>query len=440
MSSERLVLALALVGCSGGDDAGDPPDRGVRDLSATPLDTMPTVLEVTWRTAEPTAGRVRFGVGAARDRVTPEQAPATEHRVLLVGLPSESAVELQVEIDGDAVGEPLTAATGALPGEAPALTVEGGGNDHFTATVLMREQAARVVLLDPEGRVTWLHEDRRGLSVFRARVAHDGEGIVYLSSIVQGGPSPDSRLVRVGWDGLETEEIAIPDLAHDFVELPDGTLVALAYETRGDVLGNALIEIPPGGDPRPVWSSWDCFDPAVHLSDDPPQGWTHANALDWDPSADAFLVGMRNLNGITQVDRATGACAWTLGGIAGDVAIQGEQRFRHQHQFERTDDGLLVFDNDGMPGQESRILAFSLDPAAKTAKVLGQLGADPPLFSFILGDVHRVDGGDTLVVWSAPGKMDRLDASGARTFRVSAPEGTLMGFAHWLPDPYVVPE
>ncbi len=439
MFRERaLVMVALLVACSDGNDDGPPGGSGVRDLTAAPLAGMPTVLEVTWTTDDPTAGRVVFGLGGATDRATPEQPEDTEHRALLVGLPQDELVTLQVEA-GDLASDVLEVATGALDGPLPPLTVTGGGNDHFSTLVLMAEDRARIVLLDPEGRITWSHVDTRGLSVFKARVAHDGKGIVYLSSIVRGGPSPDSVLVRVDWDGSERSVIPVPDLAHDFVELADGTLVALAYETRGEVLGNALIEIPPGGSPRSIWSSWDCFDPVVHESDDPPQGWTHTNALDYDPATDSFLVGMRNLNGITSVDRATGTCAWTLGGIAGDVAISGEPRFRHQHQFERTEDGLIVFDNDGAPGQVSRVLEFSLDPGAKTATVLGQLEADPPLFSFILGDVHRVENGDTLVVWSAASTMDRLDPSGARTFRVETPPGVLLGFAQWLRDPYLVP-
>jgi hypothetical protein len=434
-----VALAVALAGCSGGAGKdGPPPASGVLDLAAAPLAGMPTVLEVTWRTEEPSTGRVAFGLDGATDRVTPEQEEGTEHRALLVGLPQEQVVTLRV--DGEPASDELDATTGAIPGAVPQFSVSGEGFGHFTTTVTMLGDRARIVLLDPEGRVTWVYEDPRSLSVFRARLAHDGTGIVYLSSIVRGGPSPDSALIRVDWDGTERAVIPVPDLAHDFVELADGTLVALAYETRGEVLGNALIEIPPGGSPRPTWSTWDCFDPVAHESDDPAQGWTHANALDYDADRDQFLVGMRNLNGITAVDRSTGACAWTLGGIAGDVSITGEQRFRHQHQFERTPDGLVVFDNDGSPGQESRILEFSLDPAAKTARVLGTLEADPPLFSFILGDVHRTDDGSTLVVWSEEGTMDRLDATGARTFRLEAPDGVLFGFAQWVLDPYVIPE
>lgn len=441
MSRERAVAAvLALAACTDGGDDG-PPSRGVeiRDVAVTPLAGMPTVLEVTWSTSAPTTGVVRFGLDGATNRATPAQPEGTDHRALLVGLPPE--VDVTVEIDaGDAASDPVVASTGALPGAAPTIAAEGEPFGWFTTIVAMKDDVARVLLLDPEGRVTWVHEDTRGLSVFRARLAHDGSGIVYLSSIVRGGPSPDSVLVHVAWDGTETEVVPVPDLAHDFVELADGTIVALAYERRGDVLGNALVEVPPGGEPRTIWTSWDCFDPDAHPSDDPAQGWTHTNALDYDAAEDAFLVGMRNLNGITQVDRTTGACAWTLGGVAGDVAITGEQRFRHQHQFERTADGLLVFDNDGMPGQESRVLAFSLDPDARTAKVEGQLVADPPLFSFILGDVHRGDDGDTLIVWSVPGTIDRVRPDGTRAARLTAADGVMLGFAHWVLDPWQIPD
>lgn len=280
---------LAVLAACGGDDE-KPPGSGVRDLVATPLASMPTVVEVTWRTDEPSTGAVVFSAAGGPERTTPEQPSDTEHRALLVGLPPQSEVTVRVEA-GELGSDEVTATTGAVPGVVPPLRVEGGGNDQFTFTSVMEEARARVVVLDPEGRVVWMHVDERGLSVFRVRPAHDGDGVMYLSSIVRGGPSPESELVRVGWDGVESRVVAVPDLAHDFVELPDGTVVALAYEQRGDVLGNALVEIPPSGEPRTIWTTWDCFDPVAFPGDDPAQGWTHTNALDYDAVNDVFLVG-----------------------------------------------------------------------------------------------------------------------------------------------------
>lgn len=430
----ELVLA-ALLGCHGQGKDGPPPgDGAILDLAAEPVATMPTVLRVTWRTDGPSRGAVRFGVAGEDVRTTPEQAESERHEALLVGLPPEVPVELHVE-SGAQTSEALTVRTGALPIAVPPVTVSGGGNDRFTFTSMLTEDRELVVLLDPQGRVTWAHEDTRGLSLFRVRPSFDGAGLVYLSSIVRGGPSPDSEVVRVGWDGVETSAIAVPDLAHDFVELEDGTVVALAYEQRGDVLGNALLEIPPdGGAPTALWTSWDCFDPLATPGDDPAQGWTHTNALDLDPIDDVFLVGLRNLDGITAVDRATGACLWTLGGPAGDVEVTGA-RFHHAHQFERIPGGMLVFDNDGAPGQVSRVIAYDFDPDAGTARSTGEIVADPPLFSFILGDVHRLDDGGTMVIWSAAGTLDRYDADGVRGFRAEAPPSVLFGFAWWTADP-----
>jgi hypothetical protein len=425
---------LAVLAACGGDDE-KPPGSGVRDLVATPLASMPTVVEVTWRTDEPSTGAVVFSAAGGPERTTPEQPSDTEHRALLVGLPPQSEVTVRVEA-GELGSDEVTATTGAVPGVVPPLRVEGGGNDQFTFTSVMEEARARVVVLDPEGRVVWMHVDERGLSVFRVRPAHDGDGVMYLSSIVRGGPSPESELVRVGWDGVESRVVAVPDLAHDFVELPDGTVVALAYEQRGDVLGNALVEIPPSGEPRTIWTTWDCFDPVAFPGDDPAQGWTHTNALDYDAVNDVFLVGMRNLDAITAVNPSTGACEWTIGGPVGDVDIDGD-RFHHAHQFERTADGLLVFDNDGAPGQVSRVLEYALDPEAKTAESVGSIIADPPLFSFILGDIHRLEGGDTMVVWSAASVLDRYDPAGERTFRATGPDGMPFGFAWWTSDPLV---
>ena len=194
-----------------------------------------------------------------------------------------------------------------------------------------------------------------------------------------------------------------------------------------------LVEISPDGTVRDIWSAWDCYDPVTNPSIDIDHGWTHANAMDYDAAADAFQISLRNLTTIVQVDRATGACDWGVGGSAGTVTIDGPTFF-HQHQFQRHPGRLLVFDNDGAPGFTSRVLEYDFD--GETATHVRTIEADPPLYSFILGDVHRFDDGDTMVVWSVPSTIDRIDADDERNWRLQAEgDGVILGFSQALLDP-----
>jgi hypothetical protein len=299
------------------------------------------------------------------------------------------------------------------------------------------ETANLVLLLDPDGNVTWWHQDTRGLSVFRALATHDGQGVVYASAIYNGGPAADSALVRVPWDGSSEEAVPVPNLAHDFVEKPDGTVVAVNYVTQDDILGSGLVQIDRDGATTQLWTTWDCLDPVANPGDDPEHGWTHANALDYVPDEDAYLVGLRNLGTILRVD-ADGTCPWGFGGSGGTVTISGP-RFIHEHQFEKTDGGLLVFDNDGAPGNESRALEYAFDEAAGTASLTTTFSHDPPLYSFIMGDVHRLPDDDTLVLFSVPHTVDRFGPDGVVKWSVELGGDALLGFFQPLASPYEVP-
>jgi len=456
-STKSSALLLALLACSG-DDSSDTPmttdtteetgDSGVggvsevvvSDVALEPLASMGTVIEATWTTDAAVPARVRFTVdGRTRETATVE---ATAHRHLLVGVAPEAEVSVELvhdTADGEQTqAESVTA--GALPG-APATTATGT-SDRFLVLPLINEAAnqSSLAIIDPDGRVVWKVDDTSGLSVFRAHVARDGSGVVYAATLVDGGPNPDSKLVYVGWDGVVQREVPVPYLAHDFVELDDGSIVSLAYEFRedptlGGVEGNRLVEVAPDGTVvGDVWSAWDCYDPNVNESIDLEHGWIHANALDYDATSGRFLVGMRNLTTIASVDIETSSCAWGFGGNGGTVDITSSESFLHQHQFEKTDGGMLVFDNSGAAGFESRVLEYSFDEGAGTASLERVISTGE--FTFILGDVHRLDGGDTLVTWSVPDLVQRIDSDDNVVWSVTADDDDLIfGFTEVMEDP-----
>ena len=235
-------------------------------------------------------------------------------------------------------------------------------------------------------------------------------------------------------------EVAVPYLAHDFIEREDGSIISLAYEFRedptlGGVEGNRLVEVAPDGTVvGNVWSAWDCYDPNVHESIDLEHGWIHANALDYDASTGRFLVGMRNLTTIASVDIETGTCEWGFGGSGGTVDITASESFLHQHQFDKLDDRMLVFDNSGAAGFESRVLEYTFDEASGTAELERVISTGQ--FTFILGDVHRLSGGDTLITWSVPDTVERVAPDDSVVWSVTADDDEwIFGFTQVLEDP-----
>jgi hypothetical protein len=424
------MLWAVLAGCSSA--AGTTPHEVAAELSAD----IATVVHVRWTTDAPSIGYVEYGPSAALGFKTPlEQQELTEHRVALLGLTADTPYYYRVVIwDGDDAGRSDLAniRTGPLPLGLPRLTQSGAGHDRFTLVPILGATTA-VTILDPQGSIVWYHRDERELDFYRARLSRDGTSVLYNAASVSGDPSEDSELVRVALDGSTQSSIPVPLLAHDFVELPDGTLAAIVVEYRdfqGQRLrGDQIVEVSPQGELTPVWSAWDCFDPAREQGDDIEHGWTFANALNYDASEDTYYLGMRNFSSIAKIPRGARSCEWVLGLSAPTLKFAaGSARFLHQHQFQVRGNRLLVMDNDGSSGNESRVLEYELDLARGLATQVWSYVANPAVYTFVLGEPTRFDNGDTFITWSAAGQMERVSAAGDVTWKLNTGAGFVFGF------------
>jgi hypothetical protein len=435
-AARTTVPAVLLALACGGEDELVP-----RDVAARVSADIATVVKVSFTTDTEATAHVEFGPTPELGLRTPTERSATRtHEHDLLGLHADSEYYYRVVVDGGAASDVGEIRTGPLPLGMPALALEGEVQDGFVLVPVLGS-TTKVLVLDGAGKIVWYHSDDRELDFYRARLSVDGKSILYNAASVSGTPSDASELVRVSLDGSQTSSIPVPLLAHDFVEHPDGTLAAIVVEYRefeGAMLrGDQIIEVDSSGYQTTVWSAWDCFDPATTRGDDFALGWTFANALDYDPEADAYYLGLRNFSSITKIDRKTGACEWVLGssGSTFDFA-PGSARFLHQHQFELNGKRLLVFDNEGSPGEESRVLEYELDFAANLATEIWSYTSDPPVHTFVLGEPHRLSDGDTFVNWSAAGQMERVSAAGVSRWKLNSGAGYAFGFSTLAEDLY----
>ena len=74
------------------------------------------------------------------------------------------------------------------------------------------------------------------------------------------------------------------------------------------------------------------------------------------------------------------------------------------------------------------MLEYDFDPDAGLAEEIWSYSPTPSIYSFVLGDVARMDDGDTLVTWSASGQIDRVTADGEATWTLNTPVGYVLGF------------
>ncbi len=418
------------------DDA-DSDSVGIDDVTARLSDEIATVIVVEWQTAVPTTGRVEFGEADDFSYSTLiERAPNKTHRALLLGMPADTEVRFRiVATDGksETVSPPETITTGGLPTYLPELVAKGSGQEGFTIVPIIAPDTAAVTIIDSKGRIVWYHRDDRDLDIYRARLSRDRKSILYNAASVSGSPSEDSALMRVSLDGTSFSSVPVPLLAHDFVEHEDGTIGAIVAEYRvvagQDIMGNDIVEVSADGTVTPVWTSWDCFDIETDVGDTMDNGWTFANALDYNPVEDAYYIGFMNFSSIAKVDRKTGHCLWVFGSTAETISFAaGAPRFWHQHQFQILENGILVFDNDGAPGTESRVTEYAFDFTSNTASEVWSYTAEPSVFSFVLGEPIRLENGNTLINWSASGQMNLVTPKGESVYQLNLPIGNVFGF------------
>lgn len=419
------MLLLLLAACPGGKTGS------IGDVTAEVSPVIPTVVTVSWTSDVEGEQVLHYGTTDALGQTLVASGEGGTYEAVILGLPTETDVYYKV-VAGEAESEVGNTRTGVLGSDLPVLTVTGESDQYIVTTLLGATTGATII--DPQGRIVWWYPEERELDVYRTVISRDRSSIIYNAASVSGDPAANSSLVRVSLDGTEVQDIPVPLLAHDFVELPDGTIAAMVVEYRDhegeELRGDQIVEIAPDGTQTVVWSAWDCFDPAVDIGTDQEQGWTFANALDYSESEDAYYLSLRNFSSIVRIDRATGECPWVFGTTAANVVPdESSETFLHQHQFQVLDDSILVFDNDGAAGNVSRVLEYSYS-GGETATEIWSYTADPTVYTFVLGEPVRLADGDTMVDWAVNGQIERVGADGTLEWQLKSGLGFAFGFMH----------
>ena len=445
------LLTATLVGLGCTDDGssegpdGETIDDAAFDYDVTVSEVIPTVATVEWSVDldELQDAYVEFGTSTDYGKQAPVDVGASQpYETLLLGIKPNAEVHFRivVEADGQTVASAdATYDTGSAPSNLPDTDVsvnDAGNAGGFLVTSLFTAPTAAVII-DRDGDYVWWYVPDDDASLSRARLSVDGTGMwLWTLNVIgpQGGTGTDGGLLWVSLDGTQTEQYSTNEGHHDFVELPDGTLAYLEYDTRTvdnqEVDGDRIIEVTPGGGETEVYSIWDDIEYSGGGGGGPGTTFSHLNALDYDVEQDAFYFSSLGLGGLFKVDRASGTLDWVLGGSYSDFddSSLGTSLFTHQHQFERVGSSMLVFDNGDEQRGYSQAVEFELDESSGQADLIWSYLADPQVFSFSLGDVHRFDSGNTMVTFSTGGQIDELDADGDLVWRMNLSLGGATGY------------
>jgi hypothetical protein len=250
---------------------------------------------------------------------------------------------------------------------------------------------------------------------------------------------------------------ALPTDHHDYIELPGGpnrrALISYPIETGGGLpfggplagtFSDGVIEEVNADDSRAwIWRMSDYFDPAsstfpINFATTPgfeTKGWDvfHINAIDRVESDGDYVVTARHMDGVFRVDYPSGNVLWTLGTptsldpAAKKLAIVGDPYNgpKRPHDARLNGNVLTMFDNQaGMPGRQSRAVAYEINEAAGTATMLWEIRNTAPFTGDTLGSVQLT--GDSVVVnWGAGLQplIEEFTTSGARLMAVGLPFG-----------------
>jgi hypothetical protein len=309
-------------------------------------------------------------------------------------------------------------------------------------TLYTLQALARAELIDAEGRVVHAWRNPGGGRWERATLTPDGDLLVVgadpSDEPAQRIPDAARYLMRLDWNGEVLWERRM-NAHHDVTVLPDGRLLALAFQRRRapavhrsvEVRDDLLMMLDADGRVLDSRSLLDAFlkAPEIHRLHVPPpdlQGvepWVdpfHANSVRWieAPAGDGdhptttpgnVLVCMRHQNAVAVIRWDDGDLLW----------VWGPGILRGPHDARLLDDGhLLVFDN-GVGLDRSRVL--EVEP--ESGEIVWEYGATPPQAFYTLskGSSQRLPNGNTLIANSDNGEAFEVTREGEAVWRFRNP-------------------
>jgi hypothetical protein len=404
------------------------------EVSASASPDVVTVITVSWDAGEGVTAAVEYGP-TQEMMLSTELTP--EGEAILLGLAADQLYHFRlVAEDGQVLSSEHSIQTGTLPGDLPSLELVGdpGAWDGFLLTSILGNTNTAVII-SPEGEIVWYKAMPDHGRVIRARPRRDGTGLLFGTFSIPPGSNPGIHSTT--WTGETLDTLFSGDFNHDFVQLQDGSILALTYAPQEQlgrtVIGDKIVRLWPDQSSSVLWSVWDDLVPTA--DQDLGGTWTHANSLNLGPEEDKVWIGLRNLSSIAQVDIATQSMDWLLGdNPSADLPIHGDDAFSMQHQFKvLDDDGLLVFDNHLGTDGPSRVIEYKIDHQEVTVDLEWEHHHDPEFEVVALGDVARLADGNTFITWSTSGELQLVSPASDVLWQLNTGVGFAFGYAELLP-------
>jgi hypothetical protein len=431
--------APPVAGSGGSSTGGTPPAAGsggmpptgscTFEVTPSVSKTIPTVGIVEFKStaANPTAARIEFGLDTSYGMTAPVDLTAANYRTLLLGMKAARTYHYRIVATSDGqecASQDYTIQTGALATGLPDLDVTTSKADAVAPGFLVTAQYQGVTggggqrglayILDKDGDYVWWYFVAGTTDLSRAAMSFDGKHMWMSKANV---PSGSAKVVRVAMDGSGEEDFStqFKGQNHDFVVLPDETVAFIAYDNGCDKISLRA----PNGTVRDVINSGEVVGATM----------CHCNALQYSPEDQTLVVSELNTNTYFKV-KLTGELVWKLGGNQSDFTGEGANWDR-QHGLDLLGtDRLVIFNNGGMAGGAGSLaIEIKLDLTAKTAARVWTYSAMPAIRNSVMGDVQRLDNGNTMITYSTQGILYEVDSSSNIVQSIEWPIGGAVGYS-----------
>ena len=449
-----LLLTVGAGGCKGDDDddsAGPDESLYTFEMETELSDLIPTVATVQWSVDAETVedASVTFGLDGdfGQKAITTANDDGSYTSILLgMKASTEYTYRAVVVVEGEThTSESSSLVTGQIPPDLPVFEVPVHDEERMTpgfyTTSVIGGPPPTVIILDSDGDIVWWYQDMdQEFLVTVVRLTVDRQRMLYLgtySGDIESG-NEERYLVWVNLDGTGEEMLQVPGAHHDIELMEDGTVAVIRSERQecGDANhehGTQIIEIGPDGTEELIWSAWDHFE--CVYDETTVGGWTHGNALDYDPVEEVYYLSLRAFDSILKIDRWTGEILWIMGGDLSDFATgEGETSlYVGQHQFQVLDGSIVVFDNGSIEDNNSRAVEYAFDETSFEVEDIWNHSNDPALYCYSLGDVTRLPSGNTLITWGPSGQLNEVTPQGEVVWQVNTPLANGLGYVEWTP-------
>jgi hypothetical protein len=167
------------------------------------------------------------------------------------------------------------------------------------------------------------------------------------------------------------------------------------------------------------------------------QGTCHVNFVEYSPDDDTLIFSDDEHDNYTKITR-DGTPVWVLGG---DTSSFGGNfsMWNRQHGIDVLGlDRLLFFNNRG-PSEGSIAVEVQLDLDDMTSTEVWRYESETPIANQQLGDVQRMENGNTIVAYSTQGILHEVDAEGNLVQEMVWPLGGAYGYIIKRPTLYGPP-